>query len=40
MAMRGNGTIPAVHAERIRFAKTSGEQLMKLLEKDIRPGTL
>ncbi|MGE5494133.1 MAG: dihydroxy-acid dehydratase [Burkholderiales bacterium] len=37
MAMRGNGTIPAVHAERIRFAKTSGEQLMKLLEKDIRP---
>lgn len=37
MAMGGNGTIPAVHAERIRFAKTSGEQLMKLLEKNIRP---
>lgn len=37
MAMRGNGTIPAVHAARIRFAKESGMQLMKLFEMDIRP---
>lgn len=37
MAMRGNGTIPAVHAERIRFAKTSGEQLMKLLKMNLCP---
>jgi dihydroxy-acid dehydratase len=37
MAMRGNGTIPAVHAARIRFAKESGMQLMKLLEMDLKP---
>jgi dihydroxy-acid dehydratase len=37
MAMRGNGTIPAVSADRIRHAKESGEQLMKLLEMDLCP---
>lgn len=37
IALRGNGTIPAVSAERIRFAKTSGEQLMKLLELNLCP---
>lgn len=37
MAMRGNGTIPAVSADRIRFAKNSGEQLMKLLEMNLCP---
>jgi len=37
MAMKGNGTIPAVSADRIRLAKSSGEQLMKLLEMDLRP---
>lgn len=37
MALSGNGTIPAVHAERIRFAKTSGEQLMKILDKQLLP---
>lgn len=37
MAMGGNGTIPAVNAERIRFAKTSGEMLMKILEADLKP---
>jgi dihydroxy-acid dehydratase len=37
MALTGNGTIPAVNAERIRFAKTSGMQLMKVLEAQLLP---
>ena len=37
MAMSGNGTIAAVHGARIRFAKESGEQLMKLLGMDLKP---
>ncbi len=37
MALVGNGTIPAVHAARIRHAKHSGMQLMKLLEMDLKP---
>ncbi|MEA5067742.1 MAG: dihydroxy-acid dehydratase, partial [Christensenellaceae bacterium] len=36
LSLRGNGTIPAVYAERIRFAKQSGEQVMRLLESGIR----
>lgn len=37
MALPGNGTLPAVYSERIRLAKSSGEQIMKLLEKDLKP---
>lgn len=37
MALPGNGTIPAVYAERIRLAKKAGMQIMELLKKDIRP---
>ena len=37
MARSGNGTIPAVYAERIRFAKDSGEHLMKVLEAGLKP---
>lgn len=37
MALRGNGTIPAVSADRIRHAKESGTQLMKLLEINLCP---
>jgi len=37
MGMPGNGTIPAVMAERIRLAKTAGMQIMSLLEKQITP---
>jgi len=37
MGMSGNGTIPAVDAARIRFAKQSGAQLMKVLEADLKP---
>jgi len=37
MGLPGNGTIPAVHADRIRLAKMAGQQIMKLLSKNIRP---
>ena len=37
LGMPGNGTIPAVHAARIRLAKEAGMKVMELLEKDIRP---
>jgi len=36
MALPGNGTIPAVYSHRLRLAKTAGEQIMQLLEKDIK----
>ena len=37
MALRGNGTIPAVWSARLRLAKHAGMQVMELVEKDIRP---
>ncbi len=37
LALPGNGTIPAVHAGRIRLAKMSGMKIMELLKKNIRP---
>lgn len=37
MGLPGNGTIPAVYSERIRLAKHAGMQVMKLVEKDIKP---
>lgn len=37
MALRGNGTIPAVYSERIRLAKHAGMQIVELIKKDIRP---
>ena len=37
MALRGNGTIPAVYSERIRLAKHAGMQIIELIKKDIRP---
>ena len=37
MALKGNGTIPAVYSERIRLAKHAGMKIMELLEKNIRP---
>ncbi|SCY89165.1 dihydroxy-acid dehydratase [Alkaliphilus peptidifermentans] len=37
MGLPGNGTIPAVYAERIRLAKKAGIKIMELLEKDIKP---
>ncbi|MEW6079247.1 MAG: dihydroxy-acid dehydratase [Thermodesulfobacteriota bacterium] len=37
LGLPGNGTIPAVMAERLRLAKTAGMQIMKLVEKQITP---
>lgn len=37
MGLPGNGTIPAVHGARVRLAKNAGEQVMELVEKNIRP---
>jgi dihydroxy-acid dehydratase len=40
MALPGNGTIPAVMAERIRLAKKTGMLIMDLLKKDLRPKSI
>lgn len=40
LAMPGNGTIPAVHAGRVRFAKNSGRKIMELVEKGIKPSDI
>jgi dihydroxy-acid dehydratase len=37
MGLPGNGSIPAVHAARVRLAKDAGTKIMELLEKNIRP---
>lgn len=37
MALKGNGTIPAVYSERLLLAKETGMQIMKLVESDIKP---
>jgi len=37
LGLPGNGTIPAVYAERDRLAKDAGVAIMKILEKNIRP---
>jgi dihydroxy-acid dehydratase len=36
IALPGNGTIPAVYAQRTRLAKAAGAKIMELLEKNIR----
>lgn len=37
MALKGNGTIPAVYSERIRLAKHAGMKVMELVENNIKP---
>lgn len=37
VGLPGNGTIPAVHAARVRLAKQAGMKVMELLERDIKP---
>ncbi|MHB0898635.1 MAG: dihydroxy-acid dehydratase [Spirochaetales bacterium] len=37
LGLPGNGTIPAVYAERDRLAKDAGRAIMNLIEKDIKP---
>ncbi len=40
MALPGNGTIPAPYSARIRLAKATGMQIMKLVEAGIRPSDI
>ena len=40
LGLPGNGTIPAVYAERIRLAKHAGMKVMELVEKDIKPSDI
>lgn len=40
LGLLGNGTIPAVYAERIRLAKKAGMKIMELVEKDIKPSDI
>jgi len=37
MGLPGNGTIPAVYAERIRLAKQAGRQILELVKNDVKP---
>ncbi len=37
IGLPGNGTIPAVHAARIRLARMAGIKIMELVKKDIKP---
>jgi dihydroxy-acid dehydratase len=37
LGLPGNGTVPAVNAERIRLAKRAGSAVMAAFEKDIKP---
>ena len=37
MALPGNGTVPAVYSKRIALAKQTGEKIMELLERNLRP---
>ena len=37
IAPRGNGTIPAVNASRLRLAKRAGMAIMALVENDVKP---
>lgn len=40
MALPGNGTIPAVYAERERLAKHAGMKIMELVERNITPSII
>ncbi|MCX5819443.1 MAG: dihydroxy-acid dehydratase [Deltaproteobacteria bacterium] len=40
MGLPGNGTIPAVWAERIRLAKEAGMQVMELVKMDLKPSDI
>ena len=37
LALPGNGTIPAVHAARIRLAKMTGKRIVDLIKADLKP---
>jgi dihydroxy-acid dehydratase len=37
IALPGNGTIPAVHAARLRLAKMTGKRIVSLIKEDLKP---
>jgi dihydroxy-acid dehydratase len=40
MSLPGSATVPAVFAERLRIARATGRQVMKLIEQDIKPSQI
>lgn len=40
MALPGNGTLPMVYSQRLALAKSTGEAVMQLLAKNIRPSDI
>ena len=40
MALPGNGTIPAVHAARLRLAKRAGRAVLRLMQDNVTPRTV
>jgi dihydroxy-acid dehydratase len=40
MALPGNGTVPAVYAQRLRLAKEAGRRVMELFRSDTRPSNI
>ncbi len=40
LALPGNGTIPATYPERLKLAHASGEAIVSLVEKDIKPSDI
>jgi len=40
VALPGNGSMPAVYAERVRLAKTAGETVMELFAKNVKPSDI
>ena len=40
LGLPGNGTIPAVYAERIRLAKLAGVKVMEMVQKNIKPSDI
>ncbi len=37
IGLPGNGTIPAVHSNRLRLAKMAGKKILELVKRDIKP---
>ncbi|SHI85613.1 dihydroxyacid dehydratase [Dethiosulfatibacter aminovorans DSM 17477] len=40
MALPGNGTVPAVHAKRLRLAKESGKRIVEMFHEDLKPSDI
>lgn len=40
LGLPGNGTVPAVYAERLRLAKHAGMKIVELIEKNIKPSDI